>query len=359
MLSKSNKQSDNSKISNPKITPTMNQSQMHQLQRTIGNRAVSQLSQKWFANNISHISGGSNMVIQCAFRGDPVKHCYIDEETGDEYDSLGSWGEYQILQRRRDGFQLRMNSSTLEPMNETAETRNVRLNIYEAASVPLLLEDDVGTASSQTKEKDADTKKKPRSRKYHDLSEGESESEDPDITWRSLRKNENVGRSGLRPPEGHDPSITASAHITSGSKAKVKSAWVSTSRSVKVAGSWASESDNRVAKLKIPESKREARGMDGSRDVYDITAEDQSKEVFPTGKGSSLNTAKASQEVVIKGGVGPEDILALYEARKITVGQYKIIKAQLEKGETVFIDGRKVYTVFRSRTETALILAFC
>ena len=185
----------------------------------------------------------------------------------------------------------------------------------------------------------------PRSRKLHNLSDGESESEDPNIVWRSLRKDEEPKKTGVRPPEGHDPSITASAHITAGSRARAKSPWVSTSRSRKVAAAWASESDKRVAKLQIPQDQ------DPSMH-FDLTNPHHATTVFPTGKGSSLNTAKASQEVVLKGGLGPEQVLALYEARKIKVYEYNDIKKRLEDGEEIFIDGKKIYAAFRTRTTT-------
>lgn len=187
--------------------------------------------------------------------------------------------------------------------------------------------------------------KKTRTRKMHDLSEGESESDDPSIVWRSLRKDEDPMEDGVLPPVGHDPTISASAHITAGSKAKKKSPWVSTSRSLKVAGAWASETDKRVAKLKIPDGLM-------SSDIFDMTKEEDALKIFPKGKGSSLNTAKASQEVVIKGGLKPEQVLGLYEAKKISVSEYNDIKARMDDGEEVYIDGKKVYSIFRSRTMT-------
>lgn len=189
-------------------------------------------------------------------------------------------------------------------------------------------------------------RKRPRTRQEHNLSDGESESEDVTVLWRSLRSDENVGQDGLRPPKGHAPLITASAHIAAGSRAKVKSPWVSLTRSRKVAGAWASQSDKRVAKVAIPPQKFD------SGDAFDITNPDHASQVFPTGKGSSLNTAKASQEVVVRGGVGSEQILALYEARKITVSQYEDIKKRMKAGEEIFIDGHKLYAAFRTRTTT-------
>lgn len=226
-----------------------------------------------------------------------------------------------------------------------------------------IIEDDEPKKDTKKKRKrkasGTKTPKRPRTRKLHNLSEGESENEDPSIVWRSLREDENPWEEGLRPPEKHDPSISASAHITAGSRAKEKSAWVSATRSRKVAGSWASVTDKRVAKLKIPEELRAQTVNLGkengvSKMVYDLTNSEQAKEVFPSGSGSSLNTAKASQEVVIHGGLGPESVQSVFEARKISVKDYNKLKEDMDKNKNgkVIYQGKPVYALFRSRTET-------
>jgi hypothetical protein len=157
----------------------------------------------------------------------------------------------------------------------------------------------------------------PRSRARDDLSEGESENEDEDILFRSLRAEEDPFEHGLLPPEGHDPDITAKAHVSAGSRAKRKSPWVSLSRSRKVAAAWASENrGGRVAKVRIPKELRE------SGNVLDLTDPEQAKSVFPTLKGSTYNTAKSSQEVLVKGGLGKEHVLDVLRARKLSVKEY-------------------------------------
>jgi hypothetical protein len=188
----------------------------------------------------------------------------------------------------------------------------------------------------------------PRTRKRDNLSDGESENEDSSVVWRSLRSDENIGVEGVRPPVGHDPTISASAHITAGTGAQVKSPWVSATRSRKVAGGWASQTDKRVAKLKIPPSMSSS----GSK-VFDMTKPSDADKVFPTGKGSSLNTAKSSQELIINGGLGPEQVLALYEAKKISVKEYNEIKERMQQGEEIIIDGHRLYAAFRTRTTVA------
>lgn len=191
---------------------------------------------------------------------------------------------------------------------------------------------------------------RPRYRQEHDLSEGESESEDPDIGWRSIRAEEDPFTEGLRPPEGHDPGISAVAHVGAGSRAKVKSAWVSGSRSRKVAAAWGSESKSKlVVKFRVSPGVR-AREFEGGPGFFDLTDRDQAALLFPGGSGSVLNTAKASQEMLIHGGVPSGDVLALFEARKVSVAEFNRLKAELATGEEVFLDGKRLYAVVRTRT---------
>lgn len=195
-------------------------------------------------------------------------------------------------------------------------------------------------------------------RKRHPLSEGESESEDPNVLWRSLRPEEDPQKLGLRPPKGHDPAITASAHIAAGSKAKTKSAWVSASRSRKVAGAWATaaKGGKRVAKFRLPSGARERKLRLGdaktqSRAVYDLTEREQALEVFPTGRGSSYHSALASQEVIIHGGVEKEAVEGVFDAVTVTVKKYEELKALKAQGKTPMHNGQEVHALFRTRAK--------
>lgn len=285
--------------------------------QTFGN--FQRLNVKGAPTSMNHQTG----VAQFFFRKKPATFfTWVDQDTGKEYEQV----EVQIDNR------VHLNGHGEDFYIVSDKGKWAREVVVEP-------EPEMESASDD----DAEIAR-PRTRAMHHLSDGESESEDPSIVWRSLRKNEEVKVKGVRPPDGHDPDVSASAHISAGSKAKVKSAWVSTSRSRKVATAWASESDGRVAKLKIPE--------DADPDsVFDLTNPNDAHEIFPSGKGSTLNTAKASQEVVIKGGLGPEQVLALFEARKITVKEYEDIKRRMASGEKIIIDGKKVYAVFRTRSK--------
>ncbi|MCD4506960.1 hypothetical protein LQR30_23095, partial [Chromobacterium piscinae] len=184
----------------------------------------------------------------------------------------------------------------------------------------------------------------------HPESEGESEDEDDQIVYRALRPNERPELDGLRPPPG-DSSVSAADHIRAGSRAKIKSAWVSATRSIRTAAAWAAQDGfGRVAVIKIPE--------DMPREyVHDLTTDKGLQDVFKSTEGMAVNFAKSSKEVVLKGGVRQSDILAVYDVERISEDEYggrervesddmdfsiKYSKSRSKKSEK--IDGKKVKT---------------
>nr|WP_256579910.1 MULTISPECIES: RHS repeat-associated core domain-containing protein [unclassified Pseudomonas] len=161
----------------------------------------------------------------------------------------------------------------------------------------------------------------PRVRARHPDSEGESESEDPDIFYRALRKDETrLKLRGLRPPIGHDKFTSSYEHVRRGTRALLKSRWISGTRSLKVAGIWAAEGSKRVVKFRRPAEST----------TFDLTTEQgraamqQEHADAPGSKpiGGELNMvmnfAKGSQEVLIDSYVEPEAILEVYEATLIS-----------------------------------------
>ncbi|MEU3411880.1 hypothetical protein [Streptomyces sp. NPDC006658] len=179
----------------------------------------------------------------------------------------------------------------------------------------------------------------PRYRDVHPESEGESESEDPNVFYRTLRPEELPLRNGLRPPVGHDVTKSAADHIRAGSRAKVKSSWVSFTRSLKTAAAWAAENESRIAKVKLPDGARVVEGR-----VYDTTDPEQLAAVFGNNGGSAENFAKASQEVVVKGGLGAEAVLQVFKAKYLTPEQYE----QYKTGAATDSD---LYAVVRTRAK--------
>ncbi|MYM40250.1 hypothetical protein [Duganella qianjiadongensis] len=159
-------------------------------------------------------------------------------------------------------------------------------------------------------------KEKPRSRKYHELSDGESGSDDPQVLYRALREDEDPAK-GLRAPYGFDPSISGQAHVAAGSRAKKKSRFVSASRSIKPPAAWQNEG-GLVVKFKRPASGK----------VYDLTRLEDRKKIFASPNGRIANSAKASQEVIFTGTVPPQDIIKVYKVVEESNDQsYQSIRA--------------------------------
>ena len=182
-----------------------------------------------------------------------------------------------------------------------------------------------------------------RARKLHNLSEGESDEEnaiyDPRNRsyFRAVREEEEPEIEGLKPPVGFDPNISARAHVTAGTKAKKKSRFVSASHSMKVSGAWGAESSGKVAKFEVPWDLQEP----GSTEFFDLMSD---RGVSGTGLvGTGLNAAKASQEILVGGGVGPEYIQAMYEVGNMDVTDY-----QREGGSGATAEEKR----FRTRTKT-------
>lgn len=168
----------------------------------------------------------------------------------------------------------------------------------------------------------------------HNESEGESDSEDPTIVYRALRTDEYPHEYGLFPPVGADPSKTASQHVQAGTKSRVKSTWVSATRSIRTAGAWAAaEGQGRVAKIKIPsdipkEYWHDLSTPQGIHDVFNIKLP-LNKKVHPGERMPQTGVwfGISSKEVLLKGGVPPSSILAIYKAERISDREYNNGKA--------------------------------
>ena len=187
----------------------------------------------------------------------------------------------------------------------------------------------------------------PRVRDRHIESEGESESEDPEVLYRSLRPDELAPQiAGLRAPTGFDRGISAYEHINHGSKRLRKSMWISASRSIKVAGAWAAEGHRRVVKFSKPVKGK----------TFDLTSETGRAAMLEqheslTGKMpgnqqtvAAINFAKGSQEVVVSLRVQRSRVLEVYEAKSITEEE----RRELIKTDPFLLEYDKVFKT-RSR----------
>ncbi|WP_445374058.1 hypothetical protein ACSLVK_17185 [Photorhabdus tasmaniensis] len=138
---------------------------------------------------------------------------------------------------------------------------------------------------------------------------------------------------GLRPPKGANPNISAYAHVRAGTSAKVKSSWISYSRSLKVAASWAAASGSgRVVKFRIKKNNRSfdlTNKSDQIRMLQEQATTSHSEINLNPNKHPAINFAKGSQEGLIHGKVDKSQIIAEYQSEKITESEYKGLKEVL------------------------------
>lgn len=167
---------------------------------------------------------------------------------------------------------------------------------------------------------DAEDFKRTRFRRMDPDSDGESDEDDlvldpsESYYYRTMRVDEQPQTHGLRPPDGFDPTLTARQHVTSGTRAKTKSQFVSGTHSMGVSGAWASQTTGYVAKFQAPPSGQ----------FHDLTTTQGQRDTGLTGTG--LNAAKSSQEVLIgNGGTGvpPEYITSIWHAQEMDVQTYR------------------------------------
>ena len=182
------------------------------------------------------------------------------------------------------------------------------------------------------------TNNEPRTRKRHRDSSGESYSGDPEISYRSLRTDELPPQDfGLSPPKGHNPRKTARQHISAGTRAKEKSAYISGSRSLKVAAAWAAKQPGGGIVVKYT---REA-----GEEYYDLTTPSDAIKIFgesSENKGkpkntSLLNSAKSSQETLVKNKVSKDNIEAVYTSEAISEERYQELKNIHRQGDNWYL----------------------
>ena len=141
------------------------------------------------------------------------------------------------------------------------------------------------------------------------------------ILYRCLRKDEllNILNTGLLPPcapcpeKGECCNISPGAHINSGTKAKVKSRYISASEKESV-GHWCSNmSGNPTDKKSATYVKFNVKydGINVLNPQTDISLGVMAK-----------NAAKASSEILIKDNVPPSKLLEIYRIKNITKGVY-------------------------------------
>ncbi|CAF1106068.1 unnamed protein product [Rotaria sordida] len=167
-----------------------------------------------------------------------------------------------------------------------------------------------------------------RRRQRRPSSEGDSESENPNILYRAIREDEQPFEDGLRPPPNHDPNKSATSHIRSGTRAKQKSPWISATHSLKEAARWASVKEGRVVVFEIPQDLADQSNLPHeSRTMYDLTNLNDASLIFPKG-GPGLRSAESSQEVIIKDHIPPKCISTVYKVTSVSKDEYEARKKE-------------------------------
>jgi hypothetical protein len=176
------------------------------------------------------------------------------------------------------------------------------------------------------------TPKPPRTREVHEQSEGESDNEDPDYVYRALRRDESDPllsdiiryKDVKRGLYARDPGVKvdAAAHVRAGSKKWLKTDLISTSRSKKVAAWLLREQPDsagllvKILKPRWPKSE-----------TFDLTTpEDQEKVFGEKRRQPAVNFAKASQEVLIRDYIPPQNIVEVWSAWRLSPEQYANVR---------------------------------
>lgn len=143
------------------------------------------------------------------------------------------------------------------------------------------------------------------------------------VLYRALRTDElNPTHQHLLPPctpcpeAGACCDISPQAHVRAGTKAKVKSRWISATKSQLRAALWASNTTAHGTPTKLSSAHYVSFELNLDRNkVIDLTV--PPKELTINLKASALKSAQRSQEVLIKDRVNDRDLIGLYHVVRI------------------------------------------
>ena len=155
-----------------------------------------------------------------------------------------------------------------------------------------------------------------------------------DIVYRAIRPNELYNileKKAILPPchpcPGIDPccDITPVAHVSAGSKAKTKSAWISTTKSLEIASLWAARSPPYIFTSQDPNQQKRSSGIVIAINIQGLKPIDPTTitEIGETGR----NAAKASQELLFYGSIPSHHIVGYYNACKTTNSKLQLIQS--------------------------------
>jgi len=150
----------------------------------------------------------------------------------------------------------------------------------------------------------------------------------PNIVYRALRPDELftlVSTGFLSAPCSRCPydvccNISASAHVNSGSRANMKSRWISTTRSLNIASLWAARKGNAMFTAEHAPGKASGIvaviGLTSSLEYSDPT---KIEEIGVTAKNATI----ASQEILIKDRIPYKNIIGLYQVEQVNKPEYE------------------------------------
>ena len=153
------------------------------------------------------------------------------------------------------------------------------------------------------------------------------------IVYRALRPNELYNileKKAILPPchpcPGQDPccQITPGAHVSAGSKAKTKSAWISTTKSLEIASLWAARNPPYIFTSLDPRQQQRPSGIVIAINIQGLQPLDPTTitDIGETGR----NAAKASQELLFYGSIPSHHIVGYYNACKTTNSKLQLLQ---------------------------------
>lgn len=177
--------------------------------------------------------------------------------------------------------------------------------------------------------------------------------EEPKHIYRALRTEEAftlVNRGALLPPctpcpeAGACCDITPNAHINSGSKAKVKSRWISTTQSVECAALWSSNRPSGSGEVtRLPsDMKATSSGIFAKIKTDGLVLIDPIElELGATAE----NNAMASSEILIKDKIPGENISQLFMSKQVNKSEWDAHKGLKVSGKRK-LSSSKLYVIY-------------
>jgi hypothetical protein len=190
-----------------------------------------------------------------------------------------------------------------------------------------------------------------------EVSNEETVDQTDNIVYRAVRPDELgtlIASGALLPPCTNCPgneccNISAAAHVTSGSRAILKSRWISTTKSLSIAALWSARKGNAFFSTNI-ESGRSS-GIIAAIHLHGLDSVDPTKlpDIGVTGK----NAAMASREILIKDKIPYSNIVGMYQAKSVTKAEYDDFKGMKTYGKkTKKMAGSSFVVIYNSIQNT-------